>query len=809
MMRIECYLWLLTGMLIMKFNEFLKIILPLESNKISNLRLYFGLRMEKLSFLRDNYSLNHFKEMIYKSFDNESLKSKEYTSFVEIESTSLNNEMTPYDLMQISESKVYKRWSRWIEGGEDGNAPVNSSFKLILSILLTALIAADLDTYGIDRLNSFVDLYYNCLELLGIEIEENLLVNLCSLKYEKTFSDWKQSFSKDASKSSHVKYYPYDLLCITIYTTIEQIRLINSKRTTKRLSNTIIEILQRLLHEHSQDYEAEITDDYKDYIIKRILSLKKSNDYNETKEKTFGLSESPYYGLYGDSRFARQSNLYYSIDMQAINTVLKQFTKNRLYVLDLGCGDGEVSYSRFGNIPSVSKVICVDKNSHQLEIAKSRFKHKQTQSNFEFVNLDINDDDFIFNLKRVMASFQIEKFDIIFSSLTFHYLNSPETTLSHLRRVLQDDGYLILRELNDDTKLYYSLDDVNSQWMKKALNAYQRAFKYSSRNCAQKMHSWLTVQGYHNIQMFYDTIDTCEKSLQEKEDIYYIMIGFRKARAEKRLEEGVQSETERQDLEELIYSCNNLQNLFKERDFWFFCINYVAIARNTKKETENEKRPKIELYIIRHAHCEFFEQEGESDIKYDISKIGEKQIVKLTDRLSDVSFDEIVCSSYERSYRTAMPIAESHSLKLKRFKEIDEINRGDVVSDNDWEKSKNYYIRWRTHLTDLPFPNGENGTDVWLRAKYVINSIIENAKRSGKGTSEVYRACIVSHGGAIRSIICGLLDMPQSSRYQLGMEVKPCSISIVDIASNPKDNINTDGIVTLELFNDISHLERD
>ena len=55
------------------------------------------------------------------------------------------------------------------------------------------------------------------------------------------------------------------------------------------------------------------------------------------------------------------------------------------------------------------------------------------------------------------------------------------------------------------------------------------------------------------------------------------------------------------------------------------------------------------------------------------------------------------------------------------------------------------------------------------------------------------------HGGTIRSMICGLLDIPQEKRFYLGLPPENCSITVLKY--NEKDEK-----FYLHIFNDYTHL---
>jgi broad specificity phosphatase PhoE len=111
------------------------------------------------------------------------------------------------------------------------------------------------------------------------------------------------------------------------------------------------------------------------------------------------------------------------------------------------------------------------------------------------------------------------------------------------------------------------------------------------------------------------------------------------------------------------------------------------------------------------------------------------------------------------------------------------------INLRSWDEFPALYAKWILHETDLPYPNGECGADVWTRCKRVIDEAF------GEGYGRITIFC---HGGTIRSIICGILDIPQYKRFLFGAPPHNCSISKVRYE---KENS------ALLVFNEYSHLE--
>ena len=131
------------------------------------------------------------------------------------------------------------------------------------------------------------------------------------------------------------------------------------------------------------------------------------------------------------------------------------------------------------------------------------------------------------------------------------------------------------------------------------------------------------------------------------------------------------------------------------------------------------------------------------------------------------------------------------NLNIEIRDELNEIDMG-KCDTKGWEyvyfQYPNFKAEFQKHEIDVPYPQGECGEDVWNRAKKTIYEIINLG---------VDNAAIVTHGGTIRSIICGVLGIPQEKRFFLGLPLEHCSISLIK---------HQDERFYLHTFNDFAHL---
>ena len=91
-------------------------------------------------------------------------------------------------------------------------------------------------------------------------------------------------------------------------------------------------------------------------------------------------------------------------------------------ILDLGCGDGKLTAQLAELVPEGS-VLGIDASLGMIEVAQ-----KYQKDNLSFLLLDINSLDFE------------EKFDLVFSNATVHWIKDHNELLRKVRRSLRNDG---------------------------------------------------------------------------------------------------------------------------------------------------------------------------------------------------------------------------------------------------------------------------------------------------------------------------------------------------------------------------------
>lgn len=186
----------------------------------------------------------------------------------------------------------------------------------------------------------------------------------------------------------------------------------------------------------------------------------------------------------------------------------------------------------------------------------------------------------------------------------------------------------------------------------------------------------------------------------------------------------------------------------------------------------------MNIYLIRHGAKE------DDDKNMDTSNLtmeGRIQAKLVGKRLKEYGIQRIYCSTMVRALQTAEEINTYTQVEIMPRAGIKEMCMGDwdlkgkaYVEKVHAEYMKKFYL----YKEDLPWPpNGETGQEVWERAKVILDEISQ---------SSLEEVAVVTHGGVIRSVICGLLEAPQYKRFMIGQKLENCSITWIKYNSKTK-----------------------
>lgn len=132
-------------------------------------------------------------------------------------------------------------------------------------------------------------------------------------------------------------------------------------------------------------------------------------------------------------------------------------------------------------------------------------------------------------------------------------------------------------------------------------------------------------------------------------------------------------------------------------------------------------------------------------------------------------------------------VKEFYRTYYQRQRELFEAGRRPLST----EEVREYAGDYPAPVEDMAYPAGEGSAMVWARLQPVLEEWL---------ASPYERIAVVTHGGFIRILLCGLFGGDFARRLQFGNTLENCSITEIQYD-------RAKGIFYLERFNDYAHLE--
>lgn len=258
-------------------------------------------------------------------------------------------------------------------------------------------------------------------------------------------------------------------------------------------------------------------------------------------------------------------------DNNAIKYVLDHMpAKEKINILDMGCAYGFVTKDRFSKIEN-AKVVGVDRSEKLIEYAKENSMFK----NSSYYVLDLENEEMMDNLEEIMEKENIEKFDIIFASLVIHHLKNPNKLLRNVRRVLSNDGYIIIRGSDDGSMVTFNDEGL----IQKVIDLHLSCDGISDRLNGRKIYSQLVSSGYKNVKMINWVKEISGMDLDERYEIFVERFSYRRNYIKTLCEKDPYNQANIKKLEEMDFLLSELENKFAEESFWYSEIDFVGVAQ--------------------------------------------------------------------------------------------------------------------------------------------------------------------------------------------------------------------------------------
>ncbi|MBL4760691.1 MAG: methyltransferase domain-containing protein [Mariprofundaceae bacterium] len=275
-------------------------------------------------------------------------------------------------------------------------------------------------------------------------------------------------------------------------------------------------------------------------------------------------------------RLRIQSKLVEDVDLRAFKYALNLMDKKKgLIGLDIGCSEGFVTHERFSSFGMFEHVFGVDKSKEAIEQAKVN----GYEGSYNFYAADLESSEGIATLKNALKEKGATGFDVIFSAYVFHHLKNPIKVLRELRKLLNPNGVIIVRTVDD--KLSASYPD-QEEIVHKIFELSDRIPGMSSREHGRKLYNELWKTGYRNLNMHYEVLDTVGKSIDERLMLFQDNFSWRPNYVKRAMEAFPEKRAElERDLEWLENALEELEIMFESEDY--FHMEPIVVAVGQKK----------------------------------------------------------------------------------------------------------------------------------------------------------------------------------------------------------------------------------
>lgn len=184
-------------------------------------------------------------------------------------------------------------------------------------------------------------------------------------------------------------------------------------------------------------------------------------------------------------------------------------------------------------------------------------------------------------------------------------------------------------------------------------------------------------------------------------------------------------------------------------------------------------------YIVRHAEKELGDFYNPLLRHQDepLNEKGRLTAQRLPSYFTHKPITAIYVSGYRRTRQTIEHVAQALSLPPVLDERLNEIDNGLFEGLTEQQIQQKFPETWEAYqkrTSDFRFPEGETGKDVKCR----IMDFLEQKRRERTGESII----LVSHDGLIRSLVCGILNIPIYQRWNLQTDFG----GITEIAYQPE-----------------------
>ena len=299
------------------------------------------------------------------------------------------------------------------------------------------------------------------------------------------------------------------------------------------------------------------------------ISLKGGKKAHTEKE----VREDNKYYFFDDKKEKRrlkiQQNLMRSFDAPAYDKVKNRY--ERLSVLDLGANTGEFIMDRLGASEKLEKLIGIEFDEKSVEYANAAYG---LEGKISFHRLDLESESFYDDLRDIMDKCGVGSFNVINLSMTLLHLKSPYRLLKKLRSVLDGDGTVIVKDIDDGLNLAYPDDEGD---FAKAVDICSREELAGYRKSGRQIYTLLYRSGFKHVTQERLGLSTVGMDSDERSALFDTYFSFIREDLRLLQEKHPDDKRIKADLDWYVDIYDDLEERFQD-DAFYFVLGFVLFT---------------------------------------------------------------------------------------------------------------------------------------------------------------------------------------------------------------------------------------
>lgn len=321
-------------------------------------------------------------------------------------------------------------------------------------------------------------------------------------------------------------------------------------------------------------------------IIKNFLKVEKKS-YKPDVQKNRDKTGSTYDYKTGDekSRLKVQAKLESERDKILIADTIEKIKRDKINVLDVGCSMGSLTKLVFGEYKDKVNVLGVDKFQECVDGFNNLFDCE----NFKAELLNLDDNDWVEKLHGIMRERGIDKFDLVYCSMSLHHMADSEMVVKNLWSLIRNNGFIYVRTSDDNLKIAYpDPDGLVSEIINMTSSTPGIADRYHGR----KIYRQLAKAKFTDIVIDHYSIDTVNKNQVERYAIFTNTFSWRKnyfIRYLNQVSDSGDSALINEALEkynQIVNKIEIVEEYFTNPDFYFAFFVTTAVGRKVEYISE-------------------------------------------------------------------------------------------------------------------------------------------------------------------------------------------------------------------------------